>query len=177
VLWENFTLESKLDPFLLNCSDPVPIIQVSAKCYRDGRITPKGNPVRSGTVEDAIRVVGQAFTHLGGGASVRTSSVKSILHLAPFHLIQERRFPAIKSEVRPHHHRHFHPFTRQCQHHHSRRPPCHCRSDLHRLLISPSTRGIYWHDIIVIFILSHASAIITIPEYLHAIADLICIAF
>jgi hypothetical protein len=65
VLWEKFTLESNLDPFLRNCSDPVPIVQVFAQRYRDGRIAPKGNPVRSGTVEDAVRAVGQAFTHLG----------------------------------------------------------------------------------------------------------------
>jgi hypothetical protein len=65
VLWEKFTLESNLDPFLRTCFDPVPIIQVFAQRYRDGRIAPKGNPVRSGTVEDAVRAVGQAFTHLG----------------------------------------------------------------------------------------------------------------
>jgi hypothetical protein len=66
VLWEKFTLESNLDPFLRTCSDPVPIIQVFAQRYRDGRIAPKGNPVRSGTVEDTVRALGQAFTHLGG---------------------------------------------------------------------------------------------------------------
>jgi hypothetical protein len=65
VLWEKFTLESNLDPFLCTCSDPVPIIQVFAQRYRDGRIATKGNPVWSGTVEDAVRAVGQAFTHLG----------------------------------------------------------------------------------------------------------------
>jgi hypothetical protein len=66
-------MESNLDPFLRNCSDSVPIIQVLAQRYRDGRIAPKGNPVRSGTVEDAVRAVGQAFTHLGGGGSHATA--------------------------------------------------------------------------------------------------------
>jgi hypothetical protein len=48
-----------------HCDDPIPIIKVFAQCYRDGWATPNHNSVRSGTVEDTIRVVGQVFTQLG----------------------------------------------------------------------------------------------------------------
>jgi ABC-type branched-subunit amino acid transport system substrate-binding protein len=64
-LWETFCLDHNIDPFVRNCDDPIPIIQVFAQRYRDGRGAPNRNTVRSGTVEDAVRAVGQAFTQLG----------------------------------------------------------------------------------------------------------------
>jgi hypothetical protein len=50
---------------LTNCADPIPNIQFFAKWLRDGREAPLHKAVRFGTVEDAVRVVGQAFTQLG----------------------------------------------------------------------------------------------------------------
>jgi hypothetical protein len=63
--WEKCCLSHNIDPFLKNCPDPIPTIQVFAQRYRDGREAPLRRAVRSGTVEDAVRVVGQAFTQLG----------------------------------------------------------------------------------------------------------------
>jgi hypothetical protein len=65
-IWETFCLEHNIDPFVRNCDDLIPIIQVFAQRYRDSRGAPNRNAVRSGTVEDAVRVLGQAFTQLGG---------------------------------------------------------------------------------------------------------------
>jgi hypothetical protein len=65
-LWETFCLEHNMDPFVRHSDDPIPIIQVFAQRHRGGWAAPKHNAVRSGTAEDAVRVVGQAFAHLGG---------------------------------------------------------------------------------------------------------------
>jgi hypothetical protein len=43
------------------CDDPFPILQVFAQRYRDGRIAPRNNVVRSDTVSDTVRAVGQVF--------------------------------------------------------------------------------------------------------------------
>lgn len=65
IIWVDFCLPRKLDPFLRNFQDPIPILEVFAAQYRDGRIAPSGNPVKSRTVEDSIRSVGQAFARMG----------------------------------------------------------------------------------------------------------------
>jgi hypothetical protein len=64
--WETFCEQHSLDPFLFELEDPVPMLQIFAARYRTGEIAPSGNPVRSRTVEDALRAVGQGFTRLGG---------------------------------------------------------------------------------------------------------------
>ena len=46
-------------------ADPVPILQVFAQRYRDGRIVPGNKSVRSRTAEDAIRSVGQMYSRVG----------------------------------------------------------------------------------------------------------------
>ena len=45
--------------------DPVPILLLFAYQYRTGRISPSVRPVRSRTVEEAVRQVAQAFTRVG----------------------------------------------------------------------------------------------------------------
>jgi hypothetical protein len=62
--WEQFCLENNVDPYLQTWDDPVPIIQVFGERYRDGRLAPKQNSVKSRTVEDAICAVGQAHARL-----------------------------------------------------------------------------------------------------------------
>ena len=47
-------------------ADPVPILQTFGLWWRDGRIAPSGDPNRARSVEDAIRLVGQKFSLLGG---------------------------------------------------------------------------------------------------------------
>jgi hypothetical protein len=63
--WDEFCLESGIDPFLRTWDDPVPILQVFGQRYRDGRIAPRHNAVRARTVEDALRAIGQAFARVG----------------------------------------------------------------------------------------------------------------
>jgi hypothetical protein len=63
--WEQFCLENNVDPYLQTWDDPVPIIQVFGERYRDGRLAPKQNSVKSRTVEDTLRAVGQAHSRLG----------------------------------------------------------------------------------------------------------------
>lgn len=64
-LWIEFCAGLKLDPFLRQMADPVPLLQVFAQRYRDGRIAPSGKPVRSRTAEDALRSVGQMYSRVG----------------------------------------------------------------------------------------------------------------
>jgi hypothetical protein len=64
-LWNSYCEENCLDPFLRGTSDPIPFLQVFAAQYRDGSIAPSKNAVRSKTVSDAVRSVGQKFSCLG----------------------------------------------------------------------------------------------------------------
>jgi len=63
--WLDFCLEHQLDPYLAQEEDPVPILQIFLQRYRDGRIAPSGDTVRSRTAEDALRAVGQKFASVG----------------------------------------------------------------------------------------------------------------
>lgn len=62
--WLQFCTELELDPLLQSYADPVPFLQVYATRYRR-RLGPAGLPVRSGTVSDAVRSVGQTMASLG----------------------------------------------------------------------------------------------------------------
>ena len=64
-IWCNFCFYNKTDPGLSNHEDPVGILQVFARRYRDGRLAPSRMQVQSRTVEDVLRAVGQAFAKLG----------------------------------------------------------------------------------------------------------------
>ena len=63
--WAAFCAQLAFDPFLANIEDPVNILQVFAKKYRTGKLAPRGKNVRSRTVEDALRSVGQTFSGVG----------------------------------------------------------------------------------------------------------------
>ena len=64
-IWVTFATSLSIDPWLFDVVDPIPILQVFAARYRDGRLAPRKGPVRSRMVEDAIRSVGQAFARMG----------------------------------------------------------------------------------------------------------------
>ena len=64
-LWTTFCSSIKVDPWLYEIADPIPLLQIFGARYRDGRIAPSGNPVRAGTVDDALRAIGQAFASVG----------------------------------------------------------------------------------------------------------------
>ena len=63
--WASFCQQHELDTHLSTCPDPVAWFQVFATRVRDGRFSASGNPVRSGTVADALHFVAQTFTMLG----------------------------------------------------------------------------------------------------------------
>ena len=65
LLWHTFCTSLAVDPLLSNIQVPTPFLQVFAHGYRTGEITPSGNQVRSRTVEDVLRSIGQTFLGLG----------------------------------------------------------------------------------------------------------------
>ena len=54
-----------LEPLLVAYKDPVPILNVFAQDYQKGNIAPNSLAVRSRTVEDAVKSIGQAIAMLG----------------------------------------------------------------------------------------------------------------
>jgi hypothetical protein len=80
-LWATFCHELALDSLLSNLQDPVALLQVFAHQYRTGTIAPKHKPVRSRTVEDALRSVGQTFAGLGQPDPLLTSKMLRYLHV------------------------------------------------------------------------------------------------
>jgi len=63
--WCKYCQELGLDPTLQKFQDPIPFIQVFMYRYRTGVIAPRNKGVRSRTVEDAARAVGQTFSSVG----------------------------------------------------------------------------------------------------------------
>ena len=64
-VWLDYCRTVGCDPHLADIDDPVPYLQVFAHRYRDGRIAPSGRTVKSQTVSDAVRSVGQRFSRMG----------------------------------------------------------------------------------------------------------------
>ena len=63
--WANFCSRVSLNPLLIGYKEPVPILNTFSRYYRTGDIAPTSGPVRSCTVEDAVRSIGQALEALG----------------------------------------------------------------------------------------------------------------
>jgi len=64
-VWADFCRTLRLDPTLAQEEDPVTILQVYMQRYRSGKIAPRHRQVRSRTVEDSLRAIGQAFAAVG----------------------------------------------------------------------------------------------------------------
>jgi hypothetical protein len=65
-LWTTFCRELAVDPTLQHhLGDAIHLLQVFAHRYRTGVIAPSGRPVKSRTVEGALRAVGQTLASLG----------------------------------------------------------------------------------------------------------------
>ena len=62
-VWCKFCASINVSPSLTEVDDPLFVILLFGKQYREGKITK--NPVRARTAEDAMRQVGQAFSLLG----------------------------------------------------------------------------------------------------------------
>ena len=65
ILWADYCTTHSIDPFLTNVEDSLPILQVFAQRYRTGALAPNQKPVKSRTVEAALRAVGQTLASVG----------------------------------------------------------------------------------------------------------------
>ena len=65
LIWAKFCEDLAMDPWLSDDLDPIVLLQVFAERYRTGQLAPGGKPVKSRTVEGALRAVGQAFASVG----------------------------------------------------------------------------------------------------------------
>lgn len=63
--WVDYCNQHHIDPHLRQYQDPIPVIQVFAHRYRDGRLAPSGRTVKSRTVEDVVRAIAQKLTSMG----------------------------------------------------------------------------------------------------------------
>ena len=63
--WAFFCARVSLEPLLVAYQDPVPILNAFSWDYRTGNIAPDSRGVRSRTVEDAVRLIGQEIAMLG----------------------------------------------------------------------------------------------------------------
>jgi len=64
-VWCSFCHDLVIDPELQGIADPIPLLQVFAQRYRTGRLPNRHKQVRSRTVEDALRAVGQTMALMG----------------------------------------------------------------------------------------------------------------
>lgn len=64
-IWITFCNEHRVDPYLEEVADPIPFFLVFAVRYRDGTISKSGRAVRSGSVDDVLRNIGQEMALLG----------------------------------------------------------------------------------------------------------------
>lgn len=64
-LWETFWATLQFDAHHLRDCDTMSLLHLFAQRYRTGTIAPGRHPVRSRTLEDAIRAVGQTYARLG----------------------------------------------------------------------------------------------------------------
>ena len=64
-LWSTFCTSLGVDAYRTPGTDSIPLLQLFAQRYRTGTVAPGRQPVRSRTVEEALRAVGQAHSRLG----------------------------------------------------------------------------------------------------------------
>ena len=64
-IWEAYCASLGISPFLEAVPDPIPYLQVFAQRYRDGRLSKSSHGVRSRTVEQALRDIGQTMASVG----------------------------------------------------------------------------------------------------------------
>lgn len=63
--WDSFTAELGLDPLLQAIEDKVPILQVFSRRVRTGELAANKAAVKSRTVEDYVRSIGQTYLAMG----------------------------------------------------------------------------------------------------------------
>lgn len=98
--WADFCRSIDLDPWLYEVYDPVPILQIFGARYRDGRLAPSKASVRAGTVDDALRAIGQTFASLGS-KDIRKDSLGGIDFRLQRQLRSYRRADPPPDRVKP----------------------------------------------------------------------------
>ena len=74
--WTYFCARVALDPLLVTYQDPVPILNAFARDNQTGNNAPDSRGVRTRTVEDSVRSIGQAIAMLGAKDPRMTSTGK-----------------------------------------------------------------------------------------------------
>ena len=64
-LWVDFCRAHSVDTWFAAHDDAIPYLQVFAARYRDGRLAPGGHPVRSDTIKNVLRDIGQTYRSMG----------------------------------------------------------------------------------------------------------------
>jgi hypothetical protein len=91
-IWQSFCSALNQDPYL-NTDDPIPLLRLFARRYRLGTIAPSGAPVRSRTVEGALRAYGQTLATLGCNDPRLLPSGKLDLRLSRQHKAYSKQDP------------------------------------------------------------------------------------
>ena len=81
LIWAQFCQDLAVDPWLTDDLDPIILLQVFAERYRTGALAPSRRPVKSRTVEGALRAVGQAFASVGAPDPRLTATGKTEFRL------------------------------------------------------------------------------------------------
>ena len=76
LIWAKFCTDLHVDPWLSNVGNPVLLLQVFGQRYRTGHLSASHRPVKSRTVEGALRAVGQTFASVGSPDPRLTASGK-----------------------------------------------------------------------------------------------------
>jgi hypothetical protein len=144
-LWKTtFCQELGVDPWLqgpVERADPVLFLQVFVHRYRTGVIAPKGNPVRSRTVEDGLSVCGTG----GLGPAPQPTRQARLPYPTPAEGVLQTGSPATSGQTDPglsHPQRPLRGSRVRCGLGHG-----HCRHGGPRLLLPPASGGIYRHKI------------------------------
>ena len=98
--WAYFCARVVLNPLLVSYTDPVPIFDDFPRDYMTGNISPNSLAVHSRTVEDGVRLIGQAIAVLGAKDPHMTSTGKIDGRLQLQFLCYYRQYPPL-SRVKP----------------------------------------------------------------------------
>jgi hypothetical protein len=98
--WVQYCSNMGFSPTLHDNPDPITALQVFAHRYRTGTIAPSGQPVRSRTVEAALRAVGQTLASMGS-PDPRLDSTGSLHYILQQQLRGYARQDPVASRVKP----------------------------------------------------------------------------
>mmetsp|Transcript_64909 Transcript_64909/g.188173 ORF Transcript_64909/g.188173 Transcript_64909/m.188173 type:complete len:382 (-) Transcript_64909:11-1156(-) len=98
--WTTFCDDQRISPLLDDCPDPIPFLQVFAHRFRHGQLNTSHREVRSRTVENALRSVGQTLAAMGTPDPRYTSTGKIDFRLQRM-LASYRKLDAPPLRVKP----------------------------------------------------------------------------